>query len=108
MSMKIYHISDNYMKIYNKWCSTRQSRVYYSLFEAKVACSQNNDCSLIYDSYCDGPPYSLCWSSPLHSSDGSCLYLKLEEKGSIFVCFYQNIDLVMIFHFNIFILNFIG
>ena len=90
MSTKIYHISVNYMKIANNWCSERESREYYSLFEAKKACSLDNGCSLIYDSYCDGPPYSLCRSIPLHSSSRSCLYRKPEEQGNIFIGFYQS------------------
>ena len=88
--MKIFYISDNYMKIANNWCAKRQSRVYYSLFEAKEACSLDNDCSLIYDHSCDGPPYSLCSTIPLHSSDRSCLYEKPEEKGNFLIGFYQN------------------
>ena len=89
MSMKIFDISANYMKLENNWCANREPRVYYSLFEAKEACSLDNDCSLIYDHSCDGPPYSLCGSIALHSSDRSCLYLKPEEKGNFLSVFFS-------------------
>jgi len=63
--------------IKNTWCSDHSKEEYYSLEEARTACSRSEDCGGIYNPRCEARfGYALCPSplTPEESPTGSCLF----------------------------------
>ena len=65
-----------YSKDSNKACVGNDS--YSVLQEAKKSCTNDDDCSMIYDSGCDDfGPFQICDKhSVLENSPSSCIYTK--------------------------------
>ena len=71
-----------YSKDSNKACVGNDS--YSVLQEAKKSCTNDDDCSMIYDSGCDDfGPFQICDKhSVLENSPSSCIYTK---KGNSYI-----------------------
>ena len=71
----------NYTKINGFGCNAT-GKGYENLYEAKLACSSDSECTWILDAGCSDNDFYLCSNATyLNQSDTSCLYEKFEING---------------------------
>ena len=65
----------SYNKVPNTYCDEKLSGydTYASLREAELACDSADQCNVVADGSCDGPPFTLC-TGPYPSDKGSCTW----------------------------------
>ena len=67
----------SFTKTASRSCYQNDYGRYDTLDEAKLACSNDSECSGIYDVFCNGPPFVLCpMKEDLKYSKSSCTYIK--------------------------------
>ena len=77
----------SFTKTASRSCYQNDYGRYETLDEAKYACSNDSECSGIYDVFCNGPPFVLCpKKEDLKYSKLSCTYIK-----GMFISFYTDI-----------------
>ena len=67
----------SFTKTASRSCYQNDYGRYDTLDEAKLACSNDSECSGIYDVFCNGPPFVLCpKKEEFKHSKSSCTYIK--------------------------------
>ena len=73
-----FSLKGNYNKIDNKWCDPYHDTGKTSLATAKEECSNDNSCTGVYDSKCDGGKYYICRTNQyIDSTVNSCIFAKI-------------------------------
>ena len=77
------NILDGYVQSKKKYCTKRNSTMFQTLNEAKMAGFLDKDCSTIVDYKCDRRFYYLCQEySTIKPSKSSCVYSRPIEAGN--------------------------
>ncbi len=78
----LFSLLDNtYIKVEAKHCSDDQYGTFKTLNDARMACTSDKTCSMVYDDVCDNDVFYLCpiGSAQKASTIGSCLYIKQQR-----------------------------